>query len=243
MTAVKKILSTILVLFCLTNILFLVDAFNASTETSAAYAVATDTYEQRAESGSEGDTYYHFNPAKIFDTSGKSETDGGIMGGFVGIIDFIITKIFLPLGIVLSTWRIVYLAIFPLIMGADPLKIMSLPRYSDVSGKKDTYSESQGVWESQQRTFGTAGLFGHGYSEADNATTQMKRPKVSQSYADMVGGNRNSTKALNYIKQEVKFVAFGLLLTFIAWGLVELLLKVAVFALNVADTASSSAVN
>lgn len=243
MKALRKILLISLILSLLSGIFFGIESVCVENYTSPAYAQALDDFENQG-SGKEGEnTYYHFNPAKIFDSSGKSETDGGIMGGFVGIIDFIITKIFLPLGIVLSTWRIVYLAIFPLIIGSDPLDVMTSARYSDSRSKRDTASEVNGVWDTQAQTFGQA-MRGTWIQESGSEAPggKGKRPQISTSYEDMVGGGRYSTKALNNIKQELRFMLIGLLITFCAWGLVELMLKVAVFALNIADSTASTVV-
>lgn len=247
----RKIVSMILSIVLLSGISF-VFATGYSDEFSApAYAQALDDYENRASGGEGENTYYHFNPAKIFDTSGHSESDGGIMGGFTGIIDFIITKIFLPLGIVLSTWRVAYLAIFPMIMGLDPLSLMDSPRYKGASGPRNTRAETQGVWEAQAHTFGQSGfggILGHNYEGTQDPSNPggdrpSSAPTISQSYEDITAANRYSTVAGNYIKQELKFMLFGLLITFCAWGLVELMMKIAVFALNIADSASTAVVN
>lgn len=248
----RRIFSVILAIVLLPGISFAISLACFDEFSTPAYAQALDDYENRSSGGEDENTYYHFNPAKIFDTSGHSESDGGIMGGFTGVIDFIITRIFLPLGIVLSTWRIAYLAIFPMIMNLDPLDLLNSPRYKGASGKKNTGEETQGVWNAQAHTFGQSlqgGLHWSGKNYNEMGTSDPKNPSghmpssISQSYGDMISADRYSTVAGNYIKQELKFMLFGLLITFCAWGLVELMMKIAVFALNIADSASTAVVN
>lgn len=217
----------------------------------AAYA---SDYNNRSTTDSDGDTYYHFNPAMIFDTSGKSANNDGIAGGFVGIIEFVITKIALPIGILLSTWRVIYLAIFPLIIGNDPLGMTDSPRYNQVrKGNADSQGELDNNWrfdsnpiESFNSYMGASGKTGKGLwagKQSDERNNMMDTSFTSNtSYANMRANQKQENNVSKYIMEECKFMFLGLLITFIAWGLMELLLKISVFILNMTDSATQGAI-
>lgn len=60
---------------------------------------------------------------------GNQSTNSLIAGGAT-IIQHLTTTIFLPFGLLLAAWRVIYIAVFPLMSRTDPLNMMSSPRYS-----------------------------------------------------------------------------------------------------------------
>lgn len=247
----QKILINIILIIFATLIFFvnlsnIPDAVYSGNFVDSAYAVAKDTYEQRG-----GESYYHFDPAHIFDENGQSDQYGGITGGFVSIIDFVITKIGLPLGIIMSTWRVIYLAIFPLIIGVDPLRLTKdNGRYKGAQkGKADSYQEKSDAWSfgtnplqglqanrNAEIESGRHGSIGLGTTEGD---VSHKTGNTSTSYGDFINNSRVQENVVNYIKQELKFMFLGLFITFTVWGLLKLCMMAAMAFLNVADSAAT----
>lgn len=75
----------------------------------------------------------------MFPTSALAAEEGGVdFSSIIDSLNFLVTAVFLPLGILVSAWRIIYLVVFCGIGGIDPFDIMDLDKNekSDVTASQ-----------------------------------------------------------------------------------------------------------
>lgn len=69
--------------------------------------------------------YMDMNVTKLFDGSSSGSSNSTILSAGINILRTIMTAIMLPVGILMCLWRVIYLAIFPMLMQTDPLYMLA----------------------------------------------------------------------------------------------------------------------
>lgn len=236
----KKIFSAFLSLSLVLGISFCaITLFDTQAETAvwteqASARAATE--EDAAEYGTrKEDGYLHLDPANIFDTSGRSAKQDGLMGGAVAIIEFIITKIFLPIGVITTTWRVIYIAIFMMMIGQDPLNFEKKARYGSAQkGRGDTRGEKESQFSEPVSAMNSWRSGNHSLRK------KVASANINTNYGDFVLDAQKATKASQLMKEELKFMFKGLLVVFLVWGVIEIILRLSVLLLNMAEAAGDS---
>ena len=70
-------------------------------------------------------------------------SNNSILGGFVDILAMLVNSVLLPVSILVAAWRWIYIAIFPLLAGTDPLDMMS--KYDGNGKRKGHKGDDQGT--------------------------------------------------------------------------------------------------
>lgn len=197
--------------------------------TQFAEAKAKDEYAQR-----NPDAYYHMDPSNLFDANGSSSEDN-ITPHAIKIIKFIVTAILLPIGILFSIWRFIYIAIFIVMMGKDPLDFSKNPRYAKAANKGNVTSDAQ-----RTALFNTrANMWGRFTDTKFEHRTNSE--SISANYGDYLSDIDKQTSGKNMLLQELKFTLVALVITLVVWQLLLLVLTASVAFLNFADTVSTQA--
>lgn len=208
----KKILSCLLILTVISIIMFLFP--------SQAYA-----------------EYMNIDVGGVFDAntnsgSASNPTETPLWDGLVSIVQTVTTAIILPLGIIMSTWRVLYLAIFCFIAGVDPLKMKESGRYNENSGGDNTrLSRSFGVKASITDPFDNYGGNDKQQQKYEGKSTAWSAMYKSKNIQFSAAENEKTKRCLLI---EVKHLFLGLFITFAVWTLIQIAIWIAVIVLQVA---------
>lgn len=96
-----------------------------------AFAYAEEAWAQGDQQQKQGH-YMDFNVTNNLeqDLADDNQQRGNtLLNGGIGLIQGIVRAIMLPAAILLVAWRVIYLAIFPMLAHIDPLDMLSSPRY------------------------------------------------------------------------------------------------------------------
>lgn len=246
MKLARYVFTIALMMFLSFGVLFpLADAVvlgsNANVEIETAYAISTERDEadantaqsKRAEFG-----YIGYDAGRLFEKD-KTVGDNRLMTGFVNMIKFAVTVIFLPLAIIFCMWRTIYIAIFPMIAHTDPLDMLRNDRYTN----KTTYSGNVFGPDFKTNDYAVGGLgqkvlnsMSNPMSSGANAShTAIKSDYFTGAYYNSPDTKNMTELATSCLKIELKFAVFGLTITFIAWGIIRLLLQVVIVGLDKAE--------
>ena len=103
--------------------------YDCETLTSATIAYASETPDvsnsnENANEQKPSTPYMtDLDPKKLFETDSDSGANRIISGG-TSIIQNITTSVLLPIAILFAAWRVLYMAIFPILAGIDPLGML-----------------------------------------------------------------------------------------------------------------------
>ena len=190
--------------------------------------------------------YLNFQTNKIFSPYPNNATAGGTLAnGFISIAQNVTTGILLPIGILMTTWRTIYLAIFPLMMKIDPLDLMRNGRYTrDKQVTGTALNDSTNIVEH---------MFGGSYHSAKNFQNDRAGTKNSKSnyagsaldasffegaYTD--NGSSIGEYAQKCIKIELKHMVVALLVVFAVWGVIQIILQLSIVFLDIAEQTAGS---
>jgi hypothetical protein len=236
MQILQKIVSSIIifVLVCavvLSATAYFCGDFSVDGQVSPAYAIDTD-----ANSG-QSSAYVGVDVKGVFSSDGTSDGNG-LTKGIIEIIRFIVSYILLPLGIIFSLWRVVYLAICPMMLSIDPLDMMSNQRYKVNDNKVTKVNIARGAMETHDSTIaGTSRAILDSYG---GKATRTPTTKTDASFYKGVYYNNNDVNAMpenakKCIMKELRNMFLGLFVTFTAWTIVQLLCQIAIIMLNTSE--------
>lgn len=202
--------------------------------------------EENLENGRYGDgAYVGISAEKFFSGDGTQGGGNALMEGSIRIIDFAISCVLLPLAILFCMWRTIYLAVFPMIAHTDPLDMLHSGRYSDkrsikgsiLGGNMKTMDQAisgtpRAVLDSMAATKGMTRNTPTNSLENDFFTGAYFRTKDIKNMASL---------AQHCLKVELRFMLIGLIVVFSAWGIIKLLMQVAIVLLNAGANASDVA--
>lgn len=213
-------------------------------EPEQAIAKSAEQLERQETGKTYGDgAYVGIDPNKFFNDKGSN--GNALMTGMIHIIDFGITCVLLPLAILFCIWRTIYLAVFPMIAHTDPLDMLHHGRYSDkknikgsiAGGNMKTMDQAisgtpRAVLDSMSATKGMT---------RNTPTNSLENDFFTGAYFRAKDINNMTSLAQHCLKVEIKFMLIGLVIVFAIWGLIKLLMQVAIVLLQAGGSAAGSA--
>lgn len=186
--------------------------------------------------------YVGVDPGKMFSEEGTS--DGSLLTGMINIIDFAVTYVMLPIALLMMMWRTVYLAIFPMMAQMDPLDLLHSGRYQNANKPQMKGS----VVNPGNMTAMNQAISGNTRSILDSMSatkslrdntpiTSLKREYYTGAYFDNPSEDMTGL-AKQALKIEMRFLFLGLIIVFITFGLIKLLMQVAIIFIQTASQAA-----
>lgn len=193
-----------------------------------AYAISADTANhintETGESSSDSDEqspYLNFDVSKIFSSDGTT-SGSGLWDGIIKVIRAVTTDVLLPVGILFVTWRVLYLAMFPMMANIDPLHMLENRRYQRDSNPKSSGSGRLKSYQDFMR---------QSYSSDDAGRKQWGRQYHHDSSSTFQRSSSSSKNlqedAKRCILKELRFMAAGLFIVFAVWGILQVIIQVA----------------
>lgn len=214
------------------------DGLDGWTSSGALFSfVAYADSGNKGSSSSGSGSYMDINASNFFNPEASGNDNGTSIGvqaasssplwnGITNIIRTVITGIVLPIGIIMSTWRTMYLAIFCFIAGVDPLNSLKSPRYT------------KGGDENSARNFGSSNALGQVLDNPYGSKMQEREANFNAMIAARRSGRMQAIEAWNnQVKKalliELKHLFLGLFITFAVWIIIQIGIWLAVIVLQV----------
>lgn len=194
-------------------------------------AIAPYAYADDSSAG----TYMDIDPKGIFSSDGKGGSN--LWSGLTDILQLVVTGILLPVGILMSAWRVIYIAIFPIMIHTDPLDLLRNDRYT----KNRATTGALGEQKIAESFFGgkynkESGTLARGKGGGSGKTSYSGSAIDSNYFSGVYASGGDIADAPTAIKHEIKNMFVGLLITFSIWVFLQIIMHLAVFLLGFAET-------
>lgn len=244
----RKIIQIVLLLFILLAFLFPITPIGTEIAIcDQSYAVSPDRSGEATDNGRYGSgtgEYVGIDPGKFFAEDGSG--DSGLMKGLISLIDFAVTYIMLPVAILMSMWRTIYLAIFPMMAKIDPLDMMHDGRYQNVKKAtlKGSALDAGNMVSMNQAISGNTRAILDNMSASKNLRdntpiNSLKKDFFTGAYFDNKSKDKGDL-AMHCLKVELRFFFLGMVVTFIAFGLIKLLMQAAILFIQTAGSVAGT---
>ena len=159
----------------------------------------------------------------------------GIYTPLLNILDTITTVLLLPLGLLFVSWRMIYLAVFPLMMRMDPLHLVGSTRYS-----KGHEAANGGISNSRNGkhkatmsnlnslTKGNGNIFGReragkmvGDDPLEGTGTASTNPFLGRINLDSASGTEKVTQCL---RMELRALIRGVIVVALLWTIIHMII-------------------
>lgn len=230
----KKITAILSMLMIISSMLF-VPVVGAFAYTEGTSIDANGHPSENTDIRKESPYYVDIGADRVFDPNGGSP-EVSLFDGFTGLLQKITAYVLLPIGIVLSTWRCLYIASVVYIAHVDPLHVVFdenwnvKGRYAPNNSNKAWRQAKGAVNWGSIKSF-TEAPTSNQYQNAANWQSTTNKSWGSPKHVGQWAASENAT-AKRALLVEVKNMGIGLLITFSIFSLINILIWLATIILN-----------